>query len=99
MNVFEKEAIEVIAQRLALCVKDVLTVKEASQYTGVSTGTLSKLMRDGDIPFSIPKGLKSRFLRRSELDKWLMANSGLSPCERETKADNFVRSVLRKGKV
>jgi excisionase family DNA binding protein len=53
--------------------KEGLTIKEAAEYTGLSSGTLYILTHDRRIPFYKPLGKKIYF-KRSELDAFMFRN-------------------------
>lgn len=62
-----------ISQNLMICQKDILTLEEASQYTGLTKSTLYKLTHNRQIPYSKPQG-KMCFFKRTDLDDWMMSN-------------------------
>lgn len=64
---------EALAQRLWILQKDVLTIDEVAQYTGMSKNYLYKLTMSRMIPHYKPNGKKCYF-RRAEVDQWLTAN-------------------------
>ena len=64
---------EIISRSVALCHKEVLTLEEAAQYTGMTPSALYKLTSTRKIPFSKPNG-KNCFFKRTELEAWLMSN-------------------------
>jgi excisionase family DNA binding protein len=53
--------------------KEVFTLEETSEYTGIGSGTLYVLIHEGRIPFYKPLGKKIYF-KRSELDKFMLRN-------------------------
>ena len=57
----------------AVLTKDILTLKEAALYAGISTSYLYKLTSKRSIPFYRPE-TKLIFFRRTELDIWLLNN-------------------------
>lgn len=64
---------EAINSRLALCQKEVLTLDEAAQYTGMKKSYLYKLTASKAIPHYKPNG-KNCFFSRKALEEWLMSN-------------------------
>ena len=62
-----------ISKNLMVCRKEILTLDEAAQYTGLTKSTLYKLTHDRQIPFSKPNG-KMCFFKRADLDYWMMSN-------------------------
>lgn len=53
--------------------KTILTMDEASKYTGISKGHLYKLTMDKKISFSKPGG-KLIFFEKKDLDEYLLSN-------------------------
>lgn len=68
--------------------KNVLTIEEASDYTGISRSYLYKLTANGDIPFSKPRGKKIYF-SREKLDEWLLSNQSKSKQEINNEALDY----------
>jgi len=58
-------------------VKDLMSVKEAVRYLGgrYQYGRIDALVRSGDIPAVQPVTGGKRFIRRSDLDAWVMGSS------------------------
>lgn len=92
------ERLQTIEQAL-LCqninFKQVLNLKEASQYIGISTSFLYKLTSSRAIPHSCPNG-KMLFFKKEDLDAWMQSNP------QKTRSEISVASVasmtkLRKG--
>ena len=69
----ELKAIKEFITRQALQQKDILTLREAALYAGISTSYLYKLTSARRIPFYKP-ALKLIFFRKAELDNWLLKN-------------------------
>ena len=84
---------EIIANRVALNTKEVLTFKEACTYTGLSTSALYKKTMEGDVPHYKPFG-KLNYFKRDELDQWLMQNRCSTQAELADKAQHYTN---RKG--
>jgi excisionase family DNA binding protein len=53
--------------------KEALTLEEASEYTGLSSGTIYTLTHEKKIPFYKPLGKKIYF-KRTELDEFMFRN-------------------------
>ncbi len=53
--------------------KDVMTINECAQYTGLSVSYLYKLTHRKLIPFFKPMG-KRVYFKRTEIDQWLLRN-------------------------
>lgn len=62
-----------IGDNISICHKEVLTLDEAAQYTGMRKSYLYKLTASKAIPHYKPNG-KNCFFRRTELEDWLTAN-------------------------
>lgn len=62
-----------IRDNIAICHKEVLTLDEAAQYTGMKKSYLYKLTAAKAIPHYKPNG-KNCFFRRTELEDWLTTN-------------------------
>lgn len=62
-----------IGQNVLLVQKEVLTLEEAAQYTGLKKSYLYKLTAAKSIPHYKPAG-KNCFFKRTELEEWLTAN-------------------------
>ena len=69
----ELKAIKEFITRQALQQKDILTLKEAALYAGISTSYLYKLTSARSIPFYKP-ATKLVFFRKAEIDNWLLKN-------------------------
>ena len=77
-----------IARNMALPQKEVLSIDEAAQYTGLKKSYLYKLTSAKEIPHYKPKG-KYCFFRRTELEAWLTANRISSDDELSTAAQTY----------
>lgn len=53
------------------CMKETLTVKEASEFTGLKINALYNLMRKRRIPFYKSDGGKLAYFDKYELVKWM----------------------------
>ncbi len=62
-----------ISKNLMVCQKEILTLEEAAQYTGLTKSALYKLTSARQIPFSKPKG-KMCFFKRTAIEDWMMSN-------------------------
>ena len=62
-----------ISDNIAICHKEVLTLDEAAQYTGMKKSYLYKLTASRAIPHFKPNG-KNCFFRRTDLEDWLTTN-------------------------
>ena len=65
--------VEAVNSSFALCHKEILTLDEASRYTGMKKSTLYKLTAARVIPHSKPGGKVVYFSRRA-LEEWMMSN-------------------------
>lgn len=62
-----------IGQNVLFAQKEVLTLEEVAQYTGLKKSYLYKLTAAKAIPHYKPNG-KNCFFRRTELEEWLTTN-------------------------
>lgn len=86
-----KAALKELREELAksnLQQKEVLTIAEASQLTGISLSDLYKRTSKRSIPFYKPSG-KLIFIKGVELESWLTSNRIDSVLEIEDKAMRF----------
>ncbi len=60
-------------EQLLAANKEVLTLKEACDYTGIAQSYMYKLTSAGKIPHSKPLGKKVYF-ERKKLNSWLLKN-------------------------
>ena len=60
-------------EKLLLAKKNVLNIKELSEYTGYSISYIYKLTSRNAIPYFKPSG-KAVFFDRVEIDTWLLKN-------------------------
>jgi excisionase family DNA binding protein len=74
--------------------KEVLTLNEVSNYTGLSKSHIYKLCSTGGIPFYKPFG-KVNYFDRLEIIDWLKQNKVATNKELESQASTFV--TLKKG--
>ena len=68
-----KKVADLIAAKMSLNTKEVLTSDEAANYIGVSKAYLYKLTMGKKIPHYKPMG-KMVYFNRQELELWLQAN-------------------------
>ncbi len=69
--------------------KSILNFKEAAQFVDLSHSYLYKLTCKGEIPFYKPQG-KKIWMRREDLEKWLLRNRVKAAEEVETEASTYV---------
>lgn len=60
-------------EKLLIGSKEVLTLEETCDYTGISRSYLYKLTASGNIPHSKPNG-KMIYFERRKIDRWLLRN-------------------------
>jgi excisionase family DNA binding protein len=70
--------------------KEALDVAEASEYTGLSSGTLYALAHERRMPFYKPLG-KRIYFKRSELDGFMFRNKQLADYEASEAADAILK--------
>lgn len=69
--------------------KEVLTLNEVSNYTGLSKSHIYRLCSTGGIPFYKPFN-KCNYFDRQEIIQWLKQNRVATTKELESKASTFV---------
>ena len=75
-------------EKLLRAGKTVLSLEEASEYTGISRSYLYKLTARGEIPFSKPRG-KMIYFSKEKLDEWLLSNQSKSSKEIKSEALDY----------
>lgn len=68
--------------------KEVLTLKEVADYTGLSKSYLYKLTMRQEIPHYKPSG-KCIYFNRLEVEQWLQSNRVSTEAELAQKAQNY----------
>lgn len=68
--------------------KEILSVQEFSDYSGLSTSHIYKLTHGRKIAFYRPTG-KVIFFKKSEIDNFLLQNRQMTKLEIEAKANEF----------
>ena len=68
-----QELADIVAAKVAITSKEVLTSQEASRYMGISLSHLYKLTMRQEIPHYKPMG-KMCYFNRRELEGWLRLN-------------------------
>ena len=79
-----------ISDKIALYHKEVLTLGEAAQYTGLKKSCLYKFTSEKTIPHYKPNG-KNCFFKRTELEAWLMSNPVATTDELNDRAQAYCR--------
>lgn len=77
-----------ISGMFAICHKEILTLDEAAQYTGMKKSYLYKLTASKAIPHYKPNG-KNCFFRRTELEDWLTTNPVAAVADLKGKAQAY----------
>lgn len=77
-----------IINKLSALQKDVLTLEDVAQYTGLSRSQIYKLTSSGEIPHYKPNG-KYIYFDRLEVDNWLRRNRIASSDEITSKAAGY----------
>ncbi|MCH3994921.1 MAG: helix-turn-helix domain-containing protein [Prevotella sp.] len=83
-----KDFAGMIASRLAINTKDILTSNEAAAYLGISKSCLYKLTMDKEIPYSKPNG-KMCYFERKALDRWALQNRCATVAEISDRAHEY----------
>jgi len=80
-------------RELKLANKEVLTMDEAVVYSGYCDSSLYRAVKKGELPYGRPNG-KATFLRRKQLEDWLMTKGRSTMSKNEEKA----RKLLKRSK-
>lgn len=72
-NIINKEMVMMIARRIALNNKEILSFDEACTYLDISESMLHKMTASREIKHSKPHGKKIYF-QKKDLDNWAMSN-------------------------
>ena len=80
----------IIAEKVALNSKEVLTFDEACTYTGLSKSAMYKHTMNATVPCYRPTG-KLVYFNRRELTNWLLSNRCSTQAELDDKAQNYCR--------
>ena len=83
-----KKRLGAIEKVLSEALKPMLTLKEASAYTGISYRQLDELCRRREIPFSQPG--RYRFVLRADLLEYMSRNKIQSKTAIEDKANSYI---------
>ena len=83
-----KKRLGAIEKVLSEALKPMLTLKEASAYTGISYRQLDELCRRREIPFSQPG--RYRFVLRSDLLEYMSRNKIKSTTTIEDEANAYI---------
>lgn len=76
--------------------KEILTLDEAADYTGLSKSTLYKLNSSNEIPHYKPSGGKV-YYKLTELINWLTSNRVATSAEIEERAASISAQLNKKG--
>lgn len=75
--------------------KNVLTIKDVSDYTGFKTSYIYKLTSAGIIPHSKPNG-KTIFFDKAKLEAWMLTNPSTSFSDKKIMASTYITSKTNK---
>jgi len=75
--------------------KNVLTIKDVSEYTGFKTSYLYKLTSSGIIPHSKPNG-KTIYFDKAKLEEWMLSNPSTSLSDKQIVASTYVSTDSQK---
>lgn len=64
--------IEGVRKSVIIQYKDLLTTKEAMEYTGLSEATLKQMRVNREIPYYKSRGGGKAYFKKSDLDEWMM---------------------------
>ena len=79
--------LKLIKAALVLQNKEVLNLRDAAEYSGLSKSHIYQLLTRKEIPYSKPGG-KTVFIRKSDFDKFLLSNPVLT----DDQVDKFANS-------
>lgn len=82
-------SIEQLLSKQNLLQKEVMTLGEACEYLSVSPSYLYKLTCTDQIPHYVPTG-KKIYLKRSEIDAWILQNRQATNAEIEQAAVEYI---------
>lgn len=68
-----QELADIVAAKVVITSKEVLTSREATRYMGISQSYLYKLTMRQEVPYYKPFG-KICYFNRHELDEWMQKN-------------------------
>lgn len=85
-----QEVANIIASKVALNTKEVLTFDEACTYTGLSKSAMYKHTMNATVPCYRPTG-KLVYFNRQELTNWLLSNRCSTQAELADKAQHYCR--------
>lgn len=92
MTQTELDALANAISRNLMCVqKEILSLDEVVEYTGLSKSFLYKLTSNRVIPHYKPSG-KLCYFRKAEIDQWLTSNPVATSAELEAKALHYCRT-------
>ena len=77
-----------IGKNVLICQKEILTLGEVAQYTGLAKSQLYKLTSKKKIPHYKPTG-KICYFKRSEVDAWLTSNPVATESELNDRAQSY----------
>lgn len=94
----EKQIISSLQQMVLVALKPVLTMDEATIFTGLSKSYLYKLTCRKLIPYYKNKGMKGIYFKREELEAWMTQERVATQGEIEQEAIKYtVTSGMKKG--
>lgn len=70
--------------------KEIMSLEEAQLYLNVSKSFLYKLTSNNELTFFKPNG-KLIFIRKVDLDQWMLQNKNKSIRESEIEMDNYLK--------
>jgi excisionase family DNA binding protein len=76
--------------------KEILTIKEAAAYIGVSVGGMHQYIYNDKIPCYKPTGLKGTvYFKKSELDNFMLRNKKYADYEISAKAEAILNGEAK----
>ena len=94
-----QQQLDRIEANTRLAAKTVLSVEEASVFTGLSKATIYKMTCLKKIPFYKSDGGKFTYFKKSDLEQWMTAHRVMTNLEAEQAALNYCVSNGKGGAV
>ncbi|WP_282148613.1 helix-turn-helix domain-containing protein [Algibacter lectus] len=90
----ELKEIKELLKKQTIQQKEILTVKEASEFLGLSVSRLYKMTSNKEIPYCKPGG-KIIYLCRQELVQWIISSRVAPDSELEDEMKNYLGETCK----
>lgn len=96
MEFIQKELKEIkgLLKKQCFQQKEILTIKEASEYLGLSTSRLYKMTSNKEIPYYKPGG-KKIYLNRKDLEQWILNSRVASTNDLDGDLESYLSRALK----